>query len=131
MRNKIHIVLGWLVIMIYVTATMGVGVHTCLKEESSHLFLVTSESPCHHTDGSCHDDSCCSTTLFTVNDPSVPEDCSVVTAPVSLLLHGLGLADVTDHFHQLFIGTHKTFLTLYSPPELLPVQPGLDLPLRL
>ena len=132
MRSKLHIVLASLVVMMYVTATIGVGVHSCLKEGSSHIFLFNSDSPCHHADGSCHDGSCCSTTLYLVNDPTVPEDYSVVTAVVSLLIvHGLGMADVTDHFHQLFIGTQKTLLTLYSPAELLPGEPGLSLPLRL
>ena len=83
---------------LYLIATAGFPIHYCLQDGSHYVLLFARDFSCQaiHAQGDqclsgcCpahHDDDCCSTRVFLVDDPSMPEDES--DAPGSVLAYKL------------------------------------------
>lgn len=89
--------------IIYLVATLGFSIHTCMCERTSNVVLIWeheqqtfehSDSECHTESGCCHSDShsecdgneCCSTELFVVDDSFLINDNDNLIASVKTLL---------------------------------------------
>ena len=73
-------------VCMYMTATMGFGLHFCDVEGSSKLLLMAGESPCHHNqheneEEERHDDRCCHTLVYVLDEAQNCSDYVKLDAP--------------------------------------------------
>ena len=130
-----------LMIGTYITGSAGLSVHRCLHDGSINLLLLSGSSSCQsvhdnepgYHEGRCqhHDDNCCSTLVFMVDDP--------VMSAQELLSEGCPDIPVQElYFTEDITGDLLascdpfTGSSLYKPPLEMSVYPGAHLvPLRL
>lgn len=94
MKNKIHTVLAFFVMIAFLLGTMGFGVHRCDIDHTAKVILFAGETPCEHAHTHDHphehphDHSCCHTEVFVVDAPSVSSH--------NVLLPSLDAQDLPD-----------------------------------
>ncbi len=79
MRKTLRILSGFLVMAVFLTATMGFSVHYCAHEKTPHVLLLYGGGDCGHIhdhtyDQENHDDhdkDCCNTQVFSIHDLSL------------------------------------------------------------
>ncbi|HRW94935.1 MAG TPA: hypothetical protein P5167_03710 [Bacteroidales bacterium] len=141
MLKTVHTFFCILMIGTFLTGYAGLSVHHCLHEGSVNLQIFSGASSCdnfHGSDNTCvagccetHDENCCSTRFFSIDDP-------VISAPDFL---GGGCPDiiVQDLFFAesitcdpLKASDRLSLYSLFKPPLEVSVYPGARLvPLRL
>ena len=75
-----------LLLCAYLAATIGFEVHSCTVEGSCKMRLMTGQSPCQH-ECNCftHDDQCCQTSVYVMDDEQNIADYTKIVVPTVVL----------------------------------------------
>ncbi|MFA5302899.1 MAG: hypothetical protein WC395_09485 [Bacteroidales bacterium] len=141
MLRTVHTFFCILMIGTFLTGSAGLSVHRCLHDGSVNIFLFSGSSSCgevHGKEFTCHagcsehhDENCCSTRVFMVDDPVVSAQDLLSEGypdtPVQELLFSEGVTG-----NLLKTGDPLPAHSLFKPPLDTSVYPGAHLvPLRL
>ena len=98
MRLKTRIITIPFVILVYLMAFLGIGIHTCSASGTQDLILLVGDVSCEeiHNHSHCsdntdceghhHDENCCKTTIYEVSDEQTAEVQIVLSAPFPMTL---------------------------------------------
>lgn len=131
MLRTVHTFFCILMIGTYITGSAGLSVHRCLHDGSVSVLLLSGSPSCQDGCSEHHDQDCCSTLIFMVDDPVMSyqdllsEGCPDI--PVQELFFA---EDMTGDL--LAAGDSLPGNSLLKPPLEMSVYPGAHLvPLRL